>query len=134
MPIRTSKSEVGRIIEVDDTINISPYIEAASELVTEACGELGYTDERLRLIEMWLSAHMYTIRDPRSQSEGAGGVSVSYQGQTGMYFDSSIYGQNALLMDTKGGLAKLQAETKDGKTNKIGLDFMGYSSPYRDSR
>jgi hypothetical protein len=134
MPIRTTKTEVGRIIEVDDSINLSPYIEAASELVTEACGDLGYSTERLRLIEMWLSAHIYTIRDPRSQSEGAGGVSVSYQGQTGMYFESSMYGQNAMMLDTKGGLAKLQAETKDGKTSKIGLDYMGYDSPNRESR
>jgi len=112
----TTKSAVARVIEVDTDINLTPYIDAASELVTECCGNSGYSQTRLEMIETWLAAHLYAVRDPRAQSEGVSSLNTTYQGRTGMHFESSIYGQHALLLDTKGGLAALQEQIKNGLT------------------
>lgn len=110
----SSASLVRKVIEVDDTISLLPYLDAAAELVAGYCEGKGYTATRLEMIETWLAAHFYAVRDPRTQSEGVATLQTTYQGRTGMYFDSSTYGQHALLLDTAGGLAALQASIKEG--------------------
>jgi hypothetical protein len=114
MAIRTTDTAVGLIIEVDEDIPLDPFIESASALVDEVCVPLGYTDARLELIERWLSAHLYATRDPRAVSEAAGSVSTTYQSKVDLGFNNSHYGQMAMRMDTKGGLALLDARIKTG--------------------
>lgn len=131
---RTTKTEIESIIELDSEVIATdaamlPFITVASELVTERCtGTKGpttaYTDERLRLIEMWLAAHLYTNRDPRATSEKAGAVGVTYQYQTDLGFDSSLYGQTAMRLDTNGGLAALNESVKKG-ISRVGVSWLG---------
>jgi len=40
---RTSAIKVEGIIEVEETIDLAPFIEVAGSLVTECCGGSGYT-------------------------------------------------------------------------------------------
>jgi len=127
MAVRTTAAAIGKIIEVDATVStdLVPFIEVANALVTELCSDSGYTDARLELIERWLSAHFYAVRDPRTSSESAG-VSVSYQGQTGMHLDLTTYGQQAMLLDTDGNLAALNQKPKAGiKTVTPGITWLG---------
>lgn len=122
---RTTKAQIEAIIEVDATVvpddaAMEPFILVANELVTERCtGAAGpstpYTDARLEMIERWLAAHFYTNRDPRVTDERAGGVSATYQSSVGLGFDTSHYGQMAMRLDTNGGLAKLNEDTKKGR-------------------
>ena len=136
MAVRTSYAAVGGIIELDasiipDAASFLPFITAASAFVDECCtGDAGpsvaYTDERLELIERWLSAHIYTNRDPRMVNERAGSVSGSYQSKVDLGFDTSHYGQTAMRLDTNGGLAKLNEDTKKGKP-AIGVIWLGTS-------
>lgn len=133
---RTTKALIEKIIDVDaeiipDDDAMEPFILMANELVTEVCtGDAGpttaYTDDRLELIERWLAAHFYTNRDPRTKSEKAGSVSESYQTQIDLGFDSSHYGQTAMRLDTNGGLAKLNEDTKAGKP-RVGVAWLGCS-------
>ncbi len=44
----------------------------AVSLVTEHCSSDDYTSTRLNQIALWLSAHFYTVRDPRAEMEKAG--------------------------------------------------------------
>jgi len=130
---RTTKSDIETIIDIDpaiapDEAAMAGFILAANELVTECCaGASGpstpYSDSRLELIERYLAAHFYTLRDPRVASEGAGGVTAHYQGTTSVGFKSSHYGQMALRLDTNGGLAKL--DTKTTKTPVVGIHWPG---------
>jgi len=117
---RVTEEQVKQIIEVEEGAILEPFITTANELVTEFCVGQGYTDARLALIELWLAAHFYTIRDPRMASEGAGGISVSSQGRTDMGLDSSLYGQHAIVLDTAGGLRNLQKGRK-----KISMTWLG---------
>lgn len=128
--MRTTRELVGAIIELDAAIDLTPFIAVAEELVSECCAPLGYTSQRLEMIESWLTAHLYTVRDPLPASEGAGrGINSTYQGKTAMHFDASIYGQHALLLDTLGGLATLQARIALGLVAAPSLHWLGTNDP-----
>jgi len=111
---RTTDEAVQGIIEHDTTISLTPFIEAANALVTEVCSTDNYDATRLELIERWLSAHFYAIRDPRYESEKAGDVAAKYQSKVNLGFDVTHYGQMAMRLDTAGGLAALNTEAKSG--------------------
>lgn len=111
---RTTSELVAEIIEVDVDISLTPFITAANALVTELLvGK--HDDERLELIERWLSAHFYTNRDPRPTDEKAGPVSAEYQSKVDLFLSTSHYGQMAIVLDTSGELAKLNNQAKEGK-------------------
>ena len=122
---RTTRTLILGIIEVDASIvpndaAMAPFIDLANEFVTEACTLVNgpnpaYSGTRLELIERWLAAHLYTVRDPRSTSEKAGPVGVNYQSKVDLGFDTSHYGQTAMRIDTNGGLSKINKDTKKGK-------------------
>jgi len=125
---RTSSSLVAEIIEVDVAIPLDPFILVANELVTEKCAdpEIGYSAERLELIERWLSAHFYTNRDPRPTDEKAGPVSVKYQSKVDLNLSTSHYGQTAMTLDTNGGLARLNDKVINPKQPRImTVDWLG---------
>ena len=130
---RTDATNVGKVIEVDDTIDLTVFIDSASELVTELCtGTNGpdpaYTDTRLELIERWLAAHFYAIRDTRPANEKAGSVGVAYQYKVGLNLANTMFGQQAMAMDTNGGLANLNKATEEGKLRKPGMFWLGTES------
>lgn len=105
---------------------LDPFIDAANELVTEVCAATGaYTAARLALIETWLAAHFVAVRDPRYMSENMGGASASYQAQIGMNLSLTTYGQQAMLMDTQGGLAYLDKHVSQGKRGRVGIVYLG---------
>lgn len=136
---RTTRTLIGQIIELDvsivpDDASMAPFIEIASELVTEFCtGANGprtpYTEQRLEIIERWLAAHFYTTRDPRASAETAGAVSVTYQSRVDLGFDSSHFGQAAMRLDTNGGLAKLNENSKKGGRPSVGAVWLGTKLP-----
>lgn len=131
---RTTKAYIATIIELDVSIvpndaAMEPFITVANELVTEVCtGDSGpataYTDARLELIERWLAAHFYAIRDPRVANESAGGVSASYESRVDLGLNLTRYGQMAMMLDTNGGLAKLDVDIKKGKPH-VGVFWPG---------
>lgn len=115
---RTDSTMIADVIEWDDTIDLTPFISVANELVTELCSDSGYSESRLTMIETWLAAHFYTVRDPRATSESIGGVSESKQMHTGANLMSSEYGQTAMSLDTAGNLNLLNKKVVDGKGKK----------------
>jgi len=121
---RTTSEAVAAIVEVDVSISLTPFIEVANALVTECCAD-AYDATRLELIERWLAAHFYTVRDMREVSEGAGGVSASYQSAVALGFDSSHFGQMAIRIDTVGGLAALNERVKKGKRVGVVFQWLG---------
>ena len=112
MAVRTTSTAVQKIIELDSSIivdlaDLDPFIEVASAIIDDVCVPLGYDATRLELIERWLSAHFYAIRDQRKQQEVAGSVSETFQTKVDLYLNVTIYGQQAQMIDTKGGLLRL---------------------------
>lgn len=121
MALRATEALVAAIIEVDEDIGLSPFIIAANALVEDIAVDSGHTEERLTLIETWLAAHFYAMRDPSTipTSERAGPVSASYQSAVALYLASSRYGQMALTLDSSGLLAAM-SPTKVTRTASVG--------------
>lgn len=128
--MRTTATAVKKLVETDSAIiaadaDMDPFIEAANSIVTDVCVPLGYGDTKLELIERWLSAHFYAIRDPRARSESVEGISQSVEGATGLHLNHTRYGQQAMLLDYLGGLAGLQHAMANTKKTKIGVHHLG---------
>ncbi len=112
---RTTSSEVAKIIEVEDNIDLTPFIDAANALVTELCEPVvRYDETRLTLIETWLAAHFYANRDNRRSQEQAGAVMESFQFKVGLNLSNTMYGQQAQLLDTEGVLSALDEQATEG--------------------
>ncbi len=114
MAIRTTEVAVAAIVEVDDTISLLPFIEVASRIVTKVCTSDDLEDEDLELIERWLSAHFYKLRDQAIASEGVGKLSQSFQYKIETHLASTMYGQAAMDADTSGALAAYNREQQQG--------------------
>lgn len=128
---RTTSEQVATIVEVDSNIDLEVFILTANELVTEVCVPLGYSDARLELIERWLAAHFYKVRDQSVQSERAGPVSQSFFGQVGFILKQTKEGQQAMLLDTKGGLAQLSKDIEEGR-QKSGVQWLGSETNFAE--
>jgi hypothetical protein len=118
MAVRTTYDAVAQIIEVDATIStdLVPFIETASHLVTRVCTNTGYDAIDLELIERWLAAHFYAIRDPRL---------AEYQNKVDLGLDVTTYGQQAMRLAYFGELANLNEKIKSGKIQPISVGWVG---------
>ena len=124
---RVTEAEVREIIDVDASLDLTPFITAANLLVTKVITDSSMTDEHLKEIERWLSAHFTAIRDQRSATEqaGAGGATaqISYQYKLGLNLQVTLYGQQALLLDTSGALAGLNDNKGKSAFGMVGNDL-----------
>lgn len=148
LPGRTTAAAVKGIIDTIVTMDLTPFIDSANELVTEVCASQKaadgvtayYSAGRLELIERWLAAHFYTVFDPRSASEKVSVITQRLQGKIDLGLDSSLYGQNAMRLDTKGGLAamnnamKKQQSLLPGRGTIQGGVFWAGEGSYEDTR
>jgi len=97
-------------------------------IVANGCGA-GYSEEQLALIEAWLAAHFHQVQTGVVTSESAGGASQSVSIVQEAYLMNTLFGQQAMMVDTNGCLATLMAsidEAKQGKTRKrVTLNWLG---------
>lgn len=119
--------DVEAIVEVDEdvTTTLAPFIAAAKVLLDAATVNSDYTEATYDLIHTWLSAHFYCIRDNRRSSETADKVREEYQYKLGIGLDCTMYGQTAIMMDTEGGLAKINKENKNGGKKSVSVTWVG---------
>lgn len=117
---RTTSALVGGIIDLDTTVSLDPFIKAASALVDEVEAKGKLTAARLKLVETWLAAHFYCMRDPRATSEKAGPVGASYQSKVDLFLATSHYGQQAMVLDTTGTLRALSSGRKPARLLWLG--------------
>jgi hypothetical protein len=107
---RTTASDVATIFDTDlDTSDGGPldtWVEIANDLVDDiAAADTSLTSSRLTHIEKLVAAHFAATQDQRIESASQEGASVTYQGDTGMGFEGTKYGQQALTLDPTGTLA-----------------------------
>ena len=124
---RTTDALVEGIIEVESAIILTPFITAANALVTQCYTDLAedYEAAQLVIIETWLAAHFYTVRDMRAMEERAGTVSQRLQSKVDLGFATSHYGQMAMTLDWKGGLAALNEQIKKGRARTPTVTYLG---------
>lgn len=126
---RTDAATVGEIIKIKTGDDVTPFITAANELVTECCTgdavETEYDASRLVLIETWLAAHFYRQYREQIETEKAGEVSRKFATKVDLGFDNNYYGQQAMRLDTQGGLASLNKQIKDGIRKVATVTWLG---------
>lgn len=110
----TEPSDIKEIIDTDlDGDALNPFINAAVALMQDRdlAGQ-GMGTALLTEIEKWLAAHFVAIFDPRVKSESVGGEwQASYQiGKEGAGLKATVYGQQAIMLDTSGTLASVGQE------------------------
>ncbi len=137
----TTFAQVEKIIEIDSNIttDAAEFIETANHLVvrlglptaTDSSGAVYHDATSLELVERWLTAHFYAVRDPRVVREAAGSVSAQYESKVDLYLENTRYGQQALLVDHSGKLSDWNTEMKDDKKRSSGgVNWLG--KPYED--
>jgi hypothetical protein len=106
---RVVAHEVKDIIDTDlsDRI-VQVFIDAANLTVTELLGSnTDLSDDAKKEVERWLTAHLLaSTRERQAESEKIDVASIVYQGKTGKGLESTLYGQQAKLLDTTGILAQ----------------------------
>lgn len=127
---RTTSTLVQGILisDYDKKTDLTPYIDSASTIIDRVltCATrkgISLSSTELELMERWLSAHAYTqmdrLRKKQEIHAGPGKSVGEYQGQWGMYLDSTSYGQFAQSLDASGCLAAL------GKQKRASLYWLG---------
>jgi len=116
---RVISGEVKEIIDTD--IDVGPFVKAANLVVTEVLGSTSLSDDLLKEIERWFSAHLVAIRDQKPARERVDDTEVYYQGETGFGLDSTLYGQQVVLLDTTGRMKNIGK--KSVVFNAIDLDL-----------
>ena len=107
MTVRVSADAVREIIDVDSSLSLTPFIEAATLTVDEHLSDESLSDDLLKEIERWLAAHFVAIREQRVKSEKVGDAAATYHGQSGKGLEFTPYGQQAVLLDPTGKLASI---------------------------
>lgn len=100
----------------DEVIDLQPGIDAGHNLVDSVCLESGYTDKTLELIERWVSAHYCAVQLPKQKQESVKGLTTTYEGQSGLGLNFTRFGQQAMILDYAGNLAKVNAQATSNKS------------------
>lgn len=133
---RTTPARVGTLVALDETSwpDLDTHIQSANVLVTKVCVSAAdpLDDAHLALVETWLAAHFYAVTDPQSTYEQAGSVSIKYEGTVDLNLNLTRFGQQAMLLDTTGGLAFWNKRMLTGMTGKARFQWLG--TPKCDGR
>lgn len=114
MAIRTEECKVREIIDTDPDLDILPFITYANTMTDKIATRatdmaITVTAAELLLIETYIAAHFYALKDPQYIEKQTGKARAVFQGQTGMALNSTFWGQMALAMDPTGVLGGNQA-------------------------
>lgn len=97
-----------------DIEDLGPFITSAHALVED----LSYDEPRKIEIEKWLTAHLASAMDRELTSKAIEGNEESYAGEYGQQLAATLYGQQAMVLDTGNELSSSGA--KDVKFKYVG--------------
>lgn len=108
---RVTADEVKEIIETDWT-DIDAFINTANLIVNELAEDPIHgpkvSDDKLKEMERWMSAHFLSVGDNRLSSEKIGNAQSNYHlPSLGEGFKSTFHGQQLLLLDKTGYFSQL---------------------------
>lgn len=112
MALRVDVTELRAILKCGATVDLTVFMNAANVLVDDLLGSSSLSANALKLIETYLAAHLYTLTEERGSlaSETFGDSTERYHNVYKAGFNSTRYGQQALVIDTTGILARESAK------------------------
>jgi len=109
MSNRVAATQVRSImIDIDASYSdsdIDVFITTANKIIEDVITHSSVTEATLTQVELWLSAHLVAVTDPRLMEESIGDAKDKYQSKIGFGLDLSHYGQVAKMVDWTGSLA-----------------------------
>ena len=130
------KEVLGSNYDTRNSPSLQPFIDTASVVVDQVVAlaasnrSITIGAAQAELIERWLSGHFYAQMDMLYKQKQTGKASGKFQGETGMYLESTLYGQSAMMVDTSGMLRVLD------KRKVVRMDWLGLApsaqTPYSE--
>lgn len=121
--------------ELDANIDVDIHIQSATTLVDSLLSDAGHTAAHLETITAWVASHFYVVSDPRFLQQKSEENFETYQrGELGRALESTNYGQQAMILDTTGILARYNEAIQSGKVfekekdtgrRKAGVHWLG---------
>lgn len=110
--LRVNDSEVKKLIDTNRDTTI--FIQQANLIVNEDLLAKGMSEDRLKAIELYLSAHFTALTEERGglTKFKNGDSTEEYQIGKGQGFAGTRYGQMAIDMDTTGTLSTITNNAK----------------------
>jgi hypothetical protein len=107
MAARVTSKEVLDIMDTNLT-DVNAFITVADIMIDDKLVGKGQSDELLKEIARWLSAHFATIKAPVLIEDKIGSsVQKKNVGDLGKGLEATTYGQQVLLLDSTGTLANI---------------------------
>jgi hypothetical protein len=125
---RVTDAEVKVIASSDipASLDTAPFIAIANLDVTELLGGAGLSVDRLKNVELYLSAHYALIKTKFVTGEAAGPVNQSFQATADLGLSLTHYGQMAMTLDTSGILSSRNKATfTAGTSSSVTFGWLG---------
>lgn len=110
---RVTTTEVNDIFAVETLSDLDTFITTATLIVDEELGSAGLSSNRLKQIELYLSAHFAAVTFEkgglRRQKVGDAEEEYKILGPDAKGMNSTRYGQQAITLDSSGTLGALTA-------------------------
>jgi hypothetical protein len=123
---RVVAADVTSIIDTDlDSTIVDIFISTANVFVTDQLSGEGHSDDLLKEIERWVTAHLIAVsreRELSAKEAKAGSAEILYTGSWGQGLSSTSWGQVAISLDSSDTL-KPELETKKTATIRAVTSF-----------
>lgn len=119
---RTSSDDVLEIITTTLT-DIDTFVNTANLFVTNHLGSSSLDDTTLKEIERYVAAHFVAMTDTRVKSEKVDVLGTTFVTTVGMGLEASVYGQQAIILDSTGTLASI---AKNGPKQGASIGIIEY--------
>lgn len=112
MALRIVEADLRAILKCGATVDLTVFMNTANVLVDDLLGSSSLSANTLKLIETYLAAHLYALTEERGSlaSETFGDSTERYHNVYKAGFNSTRFGQQALVIDTTGTLARESAK------------------------
>lgn len=117
MAVRTDEDRVALLIQYDRTFvtDLQPFIDDASLIIDNVVAIAPLpTDAMLELVERYLSAHLVMVTSGQISMEKVRSIQVQYGTMLDKGFAITHWGTMAMMLDTTGRLARLNARILAG--------------------
>lgn len=120
---RVTDSEVQEIISLNVLTDTTPFIGTANIIVTTHLGTSSLSSDELKIIELYLSAHLVALHPDERQltQQKIGEADDRFGGTFGDMLTFTQFGQMALFLDSTGTLDGLGGDTVEIDT--ITVDY-----------
>ena len=128
MASRTTEDQVRAVApDIDADAVLIHHMDHAALLMTNLKMVEPLLDaDTLEMIETYLAAHGYTVGTPTVKTEGISGITENKAITVGMHLNGTVYGQQAIALDTSGTLARHQKALTAGTVGRTrGVTWLG---------